>query len=181
MSALPRSPPHYVAKAGVIALTEALALELAGDNILVNAIAPGPIVAPPHTTPAMFRSRGKGDTARTLGGEAAIANAVLSLPTATSSPAKRSGRRRPTPEIGLRGGDGQEGLKETRRAGGLDGGRTGKGGQDGRTGREDQDGRHPIRITMLTFSRPSRLSQPPSRPAASSVRPNSAFIDLMAG
>ena len=30
----------------VIALTEALALELAPDNILVNAIAPGPIVAP---------------------------------------------------------------------------------------------------------------------------------------
>jgi len=33
--------PYYVAKAGVMALTEALALELASDNILVNAIAPG--------------------------------------------------------------------------------------------------------------------------------------------
>jgi NAD(P)-dependent dehydrogenase (short-subunit alcohol dehydrogenase family) len=42
--------PYYVAKAGVIALTEALALELAGDQILVNAIAPGPIVAPPGTS-----------------------------------------------------------------------------------------------------------------------------------
>ena len=42
--------PYYVAKAGVIALTEALALELAGDNILVNAVAPGPILAPPGTT-----------------------------------------------------------------------------------------------------------------------------------
>ena len=29
--------PYYVAKAGIIGLTEALALELAGDNILVNA------------------------------------------------------------------------------------------------------------------------------------------------
>src|SRR5438093_12093307 len=32
--------PYYVAKTAVIALTEALALELASDNILVNAIAP---------------------------------------------------------------------------------------------------------------------------------------------
>ena len=38
---------YYTAKAGVIALTEALALELAADGILVNAIAPGPIVPPP--------------------------------------------------------------------------------------------------------------------------------------
>lgn len=37
---------YYVAKAGVKALTEAFALELAPDNILVNAIAPGPILAP---------------------------------------------------------------------------------------------------------------------------------------
>jgi len=42
--------PYYVAKGGVMALTEALALELAADNILVNAVAPGPILAPPTTT-----------------------------------------------------------------------------------------------------------------------------------
>ena len=36
--------PYYVAKAGVIALGEALALELAADGILVNTIAPGPIL-----------------------------------------------------------------------------------------------------------------------------------------
>ena len=54
-SGRPRYPgylPYYVAKAGVIALTEALALELAADQILVNAVAPGPIVAPPGTSTA---------------------------------------------------------------------------------------------------------------------------------
>jgi 3-oxoacyl-[acyl-carrier protein] reductase len=38
---------HYsAAKAGVVALTKALALEIAGDNVLVNSIAPGPIETP---------------------------------------------------------------------------------------------------------------------------------------
>ncbi len=38
--------PYYVAKSAVIGLTEAFALELASDSILVNAIAPGPIRPP---------------------------------------------------------------------------------------------------------------------------------------
>ena len=42
--------PYYVSKASVAALTEALALQLAPE-ILVNAIAPGPILAPPNLTP----------------------------------------------------------------------------------------------------------------------------------
>ena len=42
--------PYYVAKRGVIGLTEALALELAADQILVNAVAPGPILAPEGTS-----------------------------------------------------------------------------------------------------------------------------------
>ncbi|MCC7042261.1 MAG: SDR family oxidoreductase [Acidobacteria bacterium] len=43
---------YYVAKAGVKALTEVLALELARDGILVNAVAPGPILPPPGTSAA---------------------------------------------------------------------------------------------------------------------------------
>jgi len=42
--------PYYVAKAGVKALAETLALELAADQILVNSIAPGPVLAPPDTS-----------------------------------------------------------------------------------------------------------------------------------
>lgn len=38
---------YYVAKKAVTGLVEALALELAPDQILVNAIAPGPILPPP--------------------------------------------------------------------------------------------------------------------------------------
>src|SRR5258708_23928109 len=41
--------PYYVSKASVAALTEALALQLAPE-ILVNAIAPGPILPPPNLT-----------------------------------------------------------------------------------------------------------------------------------
>src|SRR5512132_2554068 len=48
--------PYYTAKRGVIGLTEALALELAGDQILVNAVAPGPILAPPGTTDEELKS-----------------------------------------------------------------------------------------------------------------------------
>jgi NAD(P)-dependent dehydrogenase (short-subunit alcohol dehydrogenase family) len=41
--------PYYVAKSGVKGLTEVLALELAPE-ILVNTVAPGPVVPPPDLT-----------------------------------------------------------------------------------------------------------------------------------
>ena len=71
--------PYYVAKAGVIGLTEALALELAGDNILVNAVAPGPILAPPDTTDDESRAVEKATPLGRWGGEIEIAKAVMAL------------------------------------------------------------------------------------------------------
>lgn len=71
--------PYYVAKAGVIALTEALALELAPDNILVNSVAPGPIVAPPETTDDERKAVEQATPLGRWGGELEIAKAVLAL------------------------------------------------------------------------------------------------------
>jgi len=71
--------PYYVAKAGNIALTEALALELAADRILVNAIAPGPIVPPPGTTDEEARAVEQATPLGRWGGEIEIAKAVLAL------------------------------------------------------------------------------------------------------
>jgi NAD(P)-dependent dehydrogenase (short-subunit alcohol dehydrogenase family) len=71
--------PYYVAKAGVIALTEALALELAADQILVNAIAPGPIVAPEDTSPEELASVERATPLGRWGGEQEIAKAVVAL------------------------------------------------------------------------------------------------------
>jgi len=71
--------PYYVAKAAVIALTEALALELAADQILVNAIAPGPIVAPENTSDEELSSVERATPLGRWGGEVEIAKAVLAL------------------------------------------------------------------------------------------------------
>jgi NAD(P)-dependent dehydrogenase (short-subunit alcohol dehydrogenase family) len=71
--------PYYVAKAGVIALTEALALELAPDQILVNAIAPGPIVAPPDLTEEERQTVAQRTPLGRWGGELEIAKAVLTF------------------------------------------------------------------------------------------------------
>jgi NAD(P)-dependent dehydrogenase (short-subunit alcohol dehydrogenase family) len=81
-SARPRYPgftPYYVAKAGVKALTETLALELAGDQILVNAIAPGPILAPPEMSREESDAVVKSTPLGRWGGEDEIAKAVVFL------------------------------------------------------------------------------------------------------
>jgi len=70
---------YYVAKSGVIALTEALALELAKDGILVNAIAPGPILAPPDVTDEELEEVRRATPLGRWGGEQEIAKVVLAL------------------------------------------------------------------------------------------------------
>ena len=71
--------PYYVSKVGVVGLTEALALELAPHNILVNAVAPGPMVPPPDLTPeAVEKVRAVTPLGRWGGGEE-IARAATGL------------------------------------------------------------------------------------------------------
>jgi len=70
---------YYVAKAGVKALTEAFALELADDQILVNAIAPGPMLPPEDLAQDQ---RGAVEAATPLGrwgGAEEVAKAVIAL------------------------------------------------------------------------------------------------------
>ena len=70
---------YYVAKKGVQALTEGLALELAADQILVNAIAPGPILAPPGTSEQEIKAVERATPLGRWGGPGEIAKAVLAL------------------------------------------------------------------------------------------------------
>jgi len=71
--------PYYVAKAGVVALTEVLALELATDQILVNAVAPGPIVAPEGVSDEEFDAVERATPLGRWGGEGEVAKIVLAL------------------------------------------------------------------------------------------------------
>jgi NAD(P)-dependent dehydrogenase (short-subunit alcohol dehydrogenase family) len=70
---------YYVAKAGVIALTEALALELAADHILVNAVAPGPIVPPPELSERERHDVVAATPVGRWGGELEVAKAVMAF------------------------------------------------------------------------------------------------------
>lgn len=70
---------YYVAKHAVVGLTEALALELAGEQILVNTIAPGPILAPPGTTAEESAAVEASTPVGRWGGELEIIKAVAFL------------------------------------------------------------------------------------------------------
>jgi len=71
--------PYYVAKHGVIGLTEALALELADDQILVNAVAPGPVMAPPGTPDDEYKAVEAATPLGRWGGEAEVVKLVMFL------------------------------------------------------------------------------------------------------
>ena len=71
--------PYYVAKSGVVALTEALALELAADRIQVNAIAPGPILPAAGSTEEMQQAVMQATPVGHWGGPEVITHAVLGL------------------------------------------------------------------------------------------------------
>ena len=60
-------------------MTEALALELAGDGILVNAIAPGPIVAPEGLSAEEVAAVERATPLGRWGGEIEVAKAVRAL------------------------------------------------------------------------------------------------------
>lgn len=70
--------PYYTSKMAVAGLTQSLALELAPE-ILVNAIAPGPILAPPDITPEETARVIEATPLRRWGGAEEIARAALFL------------------------------------------------------------------------------------------------------
>jgi len=70
--------PYFVSKASVAALSEALALQLAPE-ILVNAIAPGPIQAPPDLTAEENAQVLEATPLARWGGAAEIAKTILFL------------------------------------------------------------------------------------------------------
>ena len=71
--------PYYVAKKAVIGLTETLALELAADQILVNAVAPGPVLAPAGTSEDEFKAVEAATPLGRWGGAVEIVKAVSFL------------------------------------------------------------------------------------------------------
>lgn len=71
--------PYFVAKSGVIALSKALALELAADNILVNAVALGPILPSDGSSAEENDLTARATPVGRWGGPLEVAKAVVSL------------------------------------------------------------------------------------------------------
>ena len=71
--------PYYVAKRGVVALGEALGLELAADGIRVHVVAPGPIVPAEGTTDAEAAKVLAATPVGHWGGEVEVARHVAGL------------------------------------------------------------------------------------------------------
>ena len=74
----PNYAAHSVAKAGLLALTRQLAVELA-PAVRVNAVAPGPVLPPPEYTPAMIEHTAGKTLLGRWGTPADISQAVLFL------------------------------------------------------------------------------------------------------
>jgi NAD(P)-dependent dehydrogenase (short-subunit alcohol dehydrogenase family) len=70
---------YYVAKAALVALTESLALELSEDGILVNAVAPGPMLPVEGSSEDFERRTLAATPLGRWGGGEEVARAVVSL------------------------------------------------------------------------------------------------------
>ena len=70
---------YYISKAASVAMTQALALDLAKDGILVNAIAPGPILPHEGITDSENAEVIRNTPLGRWGGEEAIVQAVMAL------------------------------------------------------------------------------------------------------
>lgn len=70
--------PYFAAKGGVVALTKVMAKELA-PTVLVNAIAPGPILLPEDFTPEMIRGVERATLVKRIGNPEDIARTALYL------------------------------------------------------------------------------------------------------
>ena len=75
--------PYYVAKRGVVALGEALGLELAADGIRVHVVAPGPIVPAEGTTEGEAEAVLAATPLGRWGGEDEVARRVVALVSST--------------------------------------------------------------------------------------------------